>query len=612
MLLLLAIAGWIAWSGLAREERDGVPDVAGDTVSEADAHDLQTPPASQAEIDTPSADDSPEDRARSTREASADGTGQGTGSVLVRVLPCSGSSTTVFAGSLVTFGVGDPSLATRRFVTAADGSCKLEDVPPGDFRVALDLGWNVEGVVRAGERSNAVLDLRDGFGFRGLVVDASGAPIRGASIHLSRPMDLSEAEVVARSDDRGRFELACSSGGGYLVARAPGHAPSRPLWHLRTLDTRSEHHHRFVLPADGASLLVHVRRGPGAAVEDAHVEVRETDRESSRSAGGPDTFTPLAARTDALGRALLEGLARSEASVRVHVAGAAPWLGSVDLSTESHQRLEVVLEPAVRIHGTVRDTNGVGLGGVRVSARARDGAWSARRSAAQDGSFALENLGAGTIYFDVDAGGAGSCFETLHARPGDDLRFDAVVADGAPIEGRVTDIVGEPLVFWRVMAIVETRGQPWRSEAISGADGEFAIQRVPGASATLHVSAARAVKGSPERELPILTLRDVSPGGPPLDIRVNPPSAFVELLLAEEGLEGGPVQVRLRQSASDLEVIVERDAETTLRFGPLAPGSYRLSIGTPGDFAAEIDLGEQTLRANDTVRLGPVRLPRQR
>ncbi|MFN0243997.1 MAG: carboxypeptidase regulatory-like domain-containing protein [Planctomycetota bacterium] len=607
LALVLALLGLALLVGLRREsEHTGEPartDVAATASTASNALDDPTIEAisqREASADAPSHTDATQEDVLPARH-------DGTGSVLVRVQPCTHVSPPVsFSGVLVPWSAADPELAARVFRTADDGTSLIASLVPGPFTLTLAMGGHVEGVVQVGESTSAVVDLSAGFAVRGVVVDAHGAPVSDADVWLSGFVDASVAEIVATSASDGTFALPCVLGGGYLVARVRGRAPSPRAWVLGS--GRGESQFRLVVGDGGAALGVGIRDAFGAPVESARIAV--VDVESNADATTPGGGMPAFARTDARGEATIEGLSRARAAVRVRAAGFAPWTGRVDLSVEATPRLDIVMERGVLVHGVVLDADSELVAGARVVARHVANTWEQHVVTMADGRFDLANLGAGKILLSVASDRAGSAAETLHAAPGDELHHVVRLSRGWKLRGQITDLGNQPLVQWRIEAVSDSLERPWRGETSTLPDGTFTIEEVQADRVTVHVRRGRTQSPRPEHELPLTTWHDVAPGRD-VDLRLAPPNAFLELAFEPDGLEHAAAGVRVQQAASGVGVVVGVPASGgTLRIGPVAPGSYRVHVEARDSSVAPIDLGAQTLVDGGTVLLQRVRRPR--
>jgi protocatechuate 3,4-dioxygenase beta subunit len=112
--------------------------------------------------------------------------------------------------------LGDPAtIGEYHTKTADDGSFALTDLPTEEFRVRIEkenVGkTSVKGHGHAGESLRLDVVLTPGLKIVGKLIDKSGNPVKGASVHAA-PMDNKQGEIdsgdSARSDAQGRFAIA--------------------------------------------------------------------------------------------------------------------------------------------------------------------------------------------------------------------------------------------------------------------------------------------------------------------------------------------------------------------------------------------------------------------
>ena len=175
--------------------------------------------------------------------------------------------------------------------TDSRGHFRLDGIGPGLHRVVARARGYGEGTRRNVRPGATVgLALRPGGWLTGRVVDAGGAPVKGALVRAELEPRFWEASPIEASDADGRFELLGLSGGRYtVVANSQGFAPG--------IETGVS------VPAEG-SAEVAIALGPGVSVKGRLVDAAER---------------PLP------GRARLQELARQElpASVGEILSGAA-------------------------------------------------------------------------------------------------------------------------------------------------------------------------------------------------------------------------------------------------------------------------------------------------
>ncbi|MFC9229717.1 MFS transporter [Streptomyces decoyicus] len=214
-------------------------------------------------------------------------------------------------------------------------------------------------------------------GFAGRVLDASGAPVPGASITLIDRQGR-QADVTTAGAD-GRYALAAPAAGTYvLTGAAPGHTPYAASAMYRGEGVAS----RVDLILAGTGRLGGVLLG---GLEDAPLaggSIVLTD------AGG-EVVTRTTSGTD--GRWETAPLPPGPYTLVLSAPGHHPQARAIELSGGEPERQDACLQPAAIVRGTVRGPNGRPLADAAVTL-AEDGTVTAHTVTGVDGAFAFSDL----------------------------------------------------------------------------------------------------------------------------------------------------------------------------------------------------------------------------
>lgn len=507
---------------------------------------------------------------------------------------------------------GDPApdLQRRRALSDAEGWVRFEAVAPGRVRAKADRGVQFGGEVRVGEVLQGELLLRDGFRVRGEVVDEHERAVAGAEIWLETETLVGDGFAVARTDSRGRFELAglAPDSSSLIGARAPGRAPSAQHI-LFGGDTRVVEL-RLVLRAPGAALSVSVVDSFGAPVPGAVACLGEPSwRAKLSNLDDPRQMPPpaLTARADAAGRIEFHSVALGEQPLCVRAPDLAPWRGVVAIGREASAR--VVLERGVVLRGEVLDADGAPVAGARVAVGPLGEFLEVATTSARDGSFTLRGLAGGSFKANLRAEGVGSAQAQFHAAPGEELDWRVQLPRGGVIRGRVV----APGVALDELVVLKTALQGIAFEQVSAkldAEGRFRFEGCEDVDVELTVERSGGLT-------PLLRKRAVRPSDEELVLALDPanfPSARLRGRVVDE--RGEPlldVEVSPYSPLIPHSPIEQVDPQSgRFDLGPFAPGQWGLVVSARGRpslrtalraLAAEeiLDLGDLVITAGGTV-----------
>ena len=164
-----------------------------------------------------------------------------------------------------------PRLAPRRDRTDANGTVQVASLQPGEVYVSTDLArMKMEkATIVAGQETKLTITLEDGIDVTGIVVDADGVAVAGATIVITEWAGI-EARPIARSNAEGQFRLRQVGPTLNLGARAKGYAPS-PLRTI-TAGKGATVEVRIVLPGAGGAVRGRVLDPSGQGVPDGRLE----------------------------------------------------------------------------------------------------------------------------------------------------------------------------------------------------------------------------------------------------------------------------------------------------------------------------------------------------
>ncbi|MAG63423.1 hypothetical protein CMO84_07870 [Candidatus Woesearchaeota archaeon] len=314
---------------------------------------------------------------------------------------------------------------------------------------------------------------------RGRVVsDVLGAPLPGATVTITRRLhsefwipdaeerDARQPVITAVTDDEGRFEVTVPTAVPLDVEASAGEHASARRDHVFAGDDIE-----LRLMAGAILEGVLTRVPDGSPVEGALVLGRDSRRiEQCRT------------RTDFAGRFLFEDLQPGLLTVEITPRDAAtPPSKTIELRAGVRSRLDLALEPGVRIHGIVSDPQGRPIAGAEVGLGS-----SFRRSALTDmhGWYEMVGLG-GAKRRDLGdlrarAEGHGNERKKLgEAELAEDSRLDFVLHPARIATGRVVDESGAPLEGVYVAgvgskAVEGVYRSDWES-SVSASDGRFEL-----------------------------------------------------------------------------------------------------------------------------------------
>jgi hypothetical protein len=290
--------------------------------------------------------------------------------------------------SLLPLQVGMPSeltFAERQTQTAdADGRFRFSGLRAGSYRLTTWPPWGglhhsqVE-IEQAGARVEWDLIVAPPSTLAGVVVESEGRVVAEAQVRLVG------SDAVAQTDSNGRFALDEVPSGRALMLRASAHSGAGLTGSLTIAPIETNAAREAVrvvlwpeLTLRGRLEAAQASGENGAWLSNATVNVEQKQ--------GSVLLQKQQLQTDAKGEFEITGLAREATTLTFYAAGYLPDFVSVDLGDPAatlagqtllqletaSARCVFTLEPALVVHGVVRDEFGAALPEVFVLAKAKD------------------------------------------------------------------------------------------------------------------------------------------------------------------------------------------------------------------------------------------------
>lgn len=481
-----------------------------------------------------------------------------------------------------------PDSVTSRAVSRADGGFRLGALHPA---ASYELGASRAGyrtrrsTLVGGEQRGLRLVLERARAAHGRVVDGHERPIEGAEVTI-RPTggrgDLESETVTSSSGADGRFELEALPGERIdLGARRQGFAP-RTVPGVVIVPGPGAADLGTLILETGARIEGRVSGAEGRPLAGAEVRVGEADRQPDGTLATALRREPPAAVSGADGRFVVADLvaARAVHVLLTHEGHLPAWVPGVEPPTA--EPLEVVLEPAARIRGTVEDPTGGPVPAAQLRLRALSpppgtvgvelprGGNTRDLRAEGDGSFTIVEVAPGKVTLEAWAEGFVPHEPVELEIPAtgglDGVRL--VLDHGATVAGRVSTTEGEPVAGARL------RIGP--SQGASDAEGLYRLSGV-----------ALGVRGlvltHPEWERQIREV-DVQPGLNKVDLTVSGGQTVSGRVIDEAGAPtaGARVELARRSDRDPRRYSAMSGADGGFRFAAVAEGRYDLTAEAEG------------------------------
>jgi len=507
-----------------------------------------------------------------------------------------------FAGAEVVVREADgPWLA--RIATRSDGGFEVPGAPvdtplvaevTGDWILAGDVVARPWRVPRGDEAFTLTLDVVPGGSIDGVVLDAAGTPLRGASVTIAAPEAFAGGARRVVTDTAGRFVVkGLPIAPAWAVeARYPGRAPARrtPVAaRTRGLELRV---------ATGGALVGRVVDRAGRGVPDIEVYAHAMQH----GQGGLGTALPeyLAIRTDADGRYRLGQLNPGHYRFEVRPGARMQWSATASTVTE----LDViegethVPDVTVRRGASLRGT-GAPPGGetLELGLLPADHGGAPHRVVVQptpDGAFSVDALEAGTYRLAARSASRGysEVVEVTlveNATTAAALRF----AGTAQLDGRVQTPGGAPPHDARIDvyrgARYDRAPDDWTGNwAAAGDDGRFSIAGLSAGRWTIKITSGDAA--------PLIRTVELADGTTHEGFVVDSGAALDVALLSAASPVAGTVVMLEAKDRLGVRASAIADAAGHARFDRLPRGSYAVRAVARGMPGATIDIADRAPR----------------
>jgi hypothetical protein len=447
-----------------------------------------------------------------------------TGELLVRVVWADGTKAPGIHVYLAR-SVPGASRPLAELVSDAAGEARAR-VATGRVLVTSDRGHGEKELVvevTAGLQQEVVLTLPAGLEVAGIVHDAAGGPVGGASIWLTGfQSPWCAGAFVASADAHGAFALRGVPKGQSLGAVAAGYAPSK-LVDLDLVDTTQKPVRiELVLSEPGGAMTGRVTDEQGKAVAGAIVAVGTSERRMQHRSGNSveEVWTPRRAVTDADGHYAIEGLQPGAQRVEVWGPAFAFWHGQVTIVAHEQVHLDVTLLLPVTVFGTVTAEDGKPLAGACVrcfpiaieTPFLQGGQYDYESTfgypfaiADAEGRYRLFGAASPDLHLYAGPGGYRNSNDTvcwddavLHAEPGATVEWNAKIDPGLQVRGVVRYHDGLPMagVF---ITLVEP-GAKNSQTLVNDKQGRFRFVRLQKKAYDVSVQVWDPPKGAPPLE----------------------------------------------------------------------------------------------------------------
>lgn len=536
-----------------------------------------------------------------------------TGALAVRVVWGADHAKAAGIGvTLITQSGANPQAGALEATSDDEGRCSFTGVAAGDCLLLGDRGGSLPTQIEPGATRDVELTIPRGVVLAGVVVDARGEGVRDAEVWLSGERS-SLGRVVARSDSEGRFTIRSVTPPQAIGARAAGFAPSAlQSFHFGAHGLTQL---RLVLHARGGAVggrVVRVVDGKRVPVVNALVQLGDERRLTQVSTRGD--MTPMALvlrhRSDGDGRFRFAGTMTGDVPLLVVASGLAPSRGRVAVKPEASADVEVELLAGATLAGRVVRADESAVAGAEVRVGAIDSLGGARLRSGGDGRFRFDHLAPGPLEVSAAGDADGFASASLVATDGATLEWDARLAAGPSIRGRVLDQEEHPIPGCEVrgLSFGAAPSDLTIRSAKSGEDGRFEMANCDRHPYQLEVRPPAMGFTSSQ------FAQDVVPGGDEIVFHISHATPATAWILGQvTDSDGQPIGDASIFPFPKVSAAIVGNTFTTgedgrFKAGPLAPGAYSLSVrkeGSPDLFTPDFEL-----TADERHDLGTLRMPR--
>ena len=507
--------------------------------------------------------------------------------------------------------------AQRRTDTA--GRAIFSGVPPGKWSLRSDRGDRTSIDVVSGAQEVA-FELEAGVAVVGVVRAPDGAPISGASVWLqTRHTDWSGGSVQTSTDPGGRFALEHVPPHVSLGAFATGYAQSR-LIDLDTVDTAAPPVEiTLELARAGGDVTGTVVDERGRPVVGARVGAGKSTRFlDMRGDRVIEKWSVRSTLTDEQGRYALVGLPAGEQPIACSKQGFGVWRSTCELKAGVGVEVDITLQRAGTIFGTVTEAEGAPFSGALVRAYDKEPGTSFLAGgqidwdemfghfatvADEQGRYELEGVTAGPVHVFVQPGGRylidGPVVHQraeLEVPAGGRVEWSPEVTEGRVLEGLVLYRDGHPMQHVFVTLSDEATGA--QRVQTNDRDGVFRFVNLDDAVYSVRVQMWDAPDGAPP-----LQATGLRPGQARAELRATHDKP-VKLALGKVLGRIDDAGLRVR-NPHDLRVVLASDQRWFRDGGEVENGAFSFDRVTPCRFRLTLQEGDAVLAHSGWFELQP-------
>lgn len=481
------------------------------------------------------------------------------------------------AGASIELSRDDVPRISLQATSDDDGRFRVTGVTPGNHRItatgdrtAMKQAANVTAEI--GREEPVVLVLEAAFSISGRVVERGGGAVSGTRIYAtSDHVEMRALDGITQLD--GRFVLEPAPPGNQRL-----YVPNFSIGPVK-VTVESKDVDDVVIEVEPMASIAGRVMLDGKPVDGCNVQ--------SSGASGV---------TDADGRFLLSvSPGPQQISAESNRVGAFTRGPKFELAKGEHKTgVEIELDLAGSIAGTVVDQHGAPVGGAMLEFSLLRGSDVGVATTADDGSFTARALSGGGDYGYVVKSGSrltyppveGKRFPPIAVRDGKTHVTGVRIAiryERLAITGRVVSSKNEPIPDVVVRADPR-KDSPMAPTVVTDVNGTFAIRDLQAGAYTLRASSTRGDE----------KVEDVQAGRDDVVIRFPEPGAI------EGTLDGFDQPVEIDAVRTDGTARSRTTASgDTFRFRSIAPGSYRVAASSPNGVANEV----VTVTAGGVARL---------
>lgn len=366
-------------------------------------------------------------------------------------------------------------------ITGADGSFRVRNLAPGDYRLNLQPSWDgsvnvrprVTDPVSAGTTDAKVIADTGGV-IAGVVVDAAKRPVAGAQISANpTKQDAGNQWRWARTKPDGTFEIAGLGDSPYqLSVQPPASAEGAALLPGTIASVAPGTRDVTVVLEEGLRIAGVISNAAGKPLANAQlwIQGKPDDKGRAPEINGNNSWTT----TDARGAFRFVGLSPGRYTVALANWGGSPHDGMLlqngeDVAAGSVD-LRIVAVDGERIGGVVVDEGGQAVAGAWVNAWGGQPQVHRNARTGPEGRFEVTGLPRSPVQ--VSAQAAGRPQVSVENVDAGTMTLRIVMPKGATITGRVSDASGT-VMAWANLQFRQTEGGKHQAWAQSGQDGTF-------------------------------------------------------------------------------------------------------------------------------------------